>query len=110
MPVFTIRISPLAATSLALSIVPVGVSMSLAPQAVRTAAVLGAAVLTACGAKDIETPTGTIDKAKDVAAKGEILMVKTGIAAYVVTNAAAPPEATQGVLAGYVDPWPENPW
>ena len=51
-----------------------------------------------------------LDKAKDVAAKGEILMVKTGIAAYVVTNAAAPPEATQDVLAGFVDPWPTNPW
>jgi hypothetical protein len=78
--------------------------------AALAAAVLGAALLAACGAKDIETPTGTIDKAKDVAAKGEILMVKTGIAAYVLTNAAAPPEATQDVLAGFVDPWPTNPW
>ncbi|MCX6374052.1 MAG: hypothetical protein NTX16_13445 [Actinobacteria bacterium] len=78
--------------------------------AVLAAAVLGAALLTACGAKDIEGPTGNIDKAKDVAAKGEILMVKTGIAAYVVTNTAAPPAATQDVLAGFVDPWPTNPW
>ena len=69
-----------------------------------------ALALTACGANDIVTPTGNIDKAKDVAAKGEILMVKTGIAAYVVTNTAAPPEATQDVLAGFVDPWPMNPW
>jgi len=64
----------------------------------------------ACGATDIETPTGNIDIAKDVAAKGEIMMVKTGIAAYTATNGAAPPMATQDVLGSYVDPWPKNPW
>ena len=69
-----------------------------------------ALALTACGANDIVTPTGNIDKAKDVAAKGEILMVKTGVAAYVVTNGAAPPMATQDVLGDFVDPWPKNPW
>jgi hypothetical protein len=75
------------------------------------AVVLGVAfAVTACGAKDIQTPTATIDKAKDVAAKGEIMMVKTGIAAYVATNNAAPPMATQAVLGGFVDPWPQNPW
>ena len=72
---------------------------------------LGAALaLTACGTKDIETPTGTIDKAKDVAAKGEIMMVKTGVAAYTATNGAAPPAAGQDVLGSFVDPWPKNPW
>jgi len=75
------------------------------------AALLGTALLVAaCGAKDIETPTGTVDKAKDVAAKGEIMMVKTGIAAYAATNGVAPPMATQDVLGGFVDPWPANPW
>ena len=75
--------------------------------AALAAAVLGIVLaVTACGATDIQTPTGTIDKAKDVAAKGEILMVKTGVAAYVVTNGAAPPSATQDVLGGFVDPWP----
>jgi len=69
-----------------------------------------ALALTACGANDIVTPTGNIDKAKDVAAKGEILMVKTGVAAYVVTNSTAPPMATQDVLGDFVDPWPKNPW
>jgi len=69
-----------------------------------------ALALTACGANDIVTPTGNIDKAKDVAAKGEILMVKTGVAAYVVTNGAAPPMATQDGLGDFVDPWPKNPW
>jgi hypothetical protein len=79
--------------------------------AALAAVVLGVALLSAaCGAKDIQTPTGTIDKAKDVAAKGEILMVKTGVAAYTATSGAAPPMATQDVLGGFVDPWPMNPW
>jgi len=65
---------------------------------------------TACGTKDIQTPTGNIDKARDVAAKGEIMMLKTGVAAYAATNGAAPPTATQDVLGSFVDPWPKNPW
>jgi hypothetical protein len=73
-------------------------------------ALLVALAVNACGAKDIQTPTGTIDKAKDVAAKGEIMMVKTGISAFVVTSGAAPPMATQDLLGGFVDPWPKNPW
>jgi len=64
----------------------------------------------ACGAKDIQPPTGTIDKAKDIAAKSEIMMVKTGIAAYAATSGAAPPMATQDVLGSFVAPWPGNPW
>lgn len=74
------------------------------------AAVLGAALLAACGAQDIATPTSNIDIAKDVAAKGEIMMVKTGITVYAATNGAAPPMATQDVLGSLVDPWPKNPW
>jgi hypothetical protein len=66
--------------------------------------------MSACGAKDIATPTGNIDKAKDVAAKGEIMMVKTGVAAYTATNGAVPPTAGQDVLGSFVDPWPKNPW
>ena len=69
-----------------------------------------ALAVTACGTADIETPTGNIDIAKNVAAKGEIMMVKTGISAYAVTNGAAPPMATQDVLGSFVDPWPKNPW
>jgi hypothetical protein len=65
---------------------------------------------TACGSTDIQTPTGNIDKARDVAAKGEIMMLKTGIAAYAATNGAAPPTATPDVLGSYVNPWPRNPW
>jgi hypothetical protein len=75
------------------------------------AAALGFAVLAAaCGSKDVQTPTGDIDVARNVAAKGEIMIVKTGVAAYVATSDAAPPLATQDVLGGFVDPWPKNPW
>jgi len=73
-------------------------------------ALLVTLVVTACGTADIETPTGNIDIAKNVAAKGELMMVKTGIAAYTATSGAAPPMATQDVLGGFVDPWPKNPW
>jgi len=73
-------------------------------------ALLVALAVTACGTADIETPTGNIDIAKNVAAKGEIMMVKTGISAYAVTNGAAPPMATQDVLGSFVEPWPKNPW
>jgi hypothetical protein len=66
--------------------------------------------VTACGTKDIQTPTGSIDKAKDVAAKGEIMMVKTGVAAYTATSGAAPPMASQDILGSFVNPWPKNPW
>ena len=83
-----------------------GIALAALVAAVLSAALLGAA----CGATDVQPPTGTIDKAKDVAAKGEIMMVKTGIAAYAATNGAAPPMATQDVLGGFVDPWPKNPW
>jgi len=78
--------------------------------ATLAALVLGAALLAACGAQDIATPTSNINVAKDVAAKSELMMVKTGIAAYAATNGAAPPTATQDVLGGFVDPWPKNPW
>ena len=78
--------------------------------ALALCALLVAGVVSACGTADIETPTGNIDIAKNVAAKGELMMVKTGIAAYAATSGAAPPMATQDVLGGFVDPWPANPW
>ena len=66
--------------------------------------------LAACGAKDIANPTTNIDVARDQAAKSQIMLVKTGIAAYTATNGTAPPMATQEVLGTFVDPWPKNPW
>jgi len=73
-------------------------------------ALIVALAVTACGATDIQTPTGNIDKAKDVVAQGEIMMVKTGIVAYTATSGAPPPTATQDVLGDFVNPWPNNPW
>ena len=73
-------------------------------------ALIAALAVTACGATDIQTPTGNIDKAKDVVAQGEILMVKTGIAAYTATSGAPPATATQDLLGDFVNPWPNNPW
>jgi hypothetical protein len=69
-----------------------------------------AAALGACGSKDIQAPTGTIDIARDQAAKSEIMLVKIGIATYVATSGAAPPNASQEVLGAFVSPWPKNPW
>ena len=83
-----------------------GIALAALVAAVLSAALLGAA----CGGTDIQTPTSTIDKAKNVAAKSEIMMVKTGIAAYAATSGAVPPTATQDVLGSFVAPWPSNPW
>ena len=69
-----------------------------------------AAALSACGSTDIQTPTGAIDIARDQAAKSQIMLVKTGIAAYAATNGVAPPNASQEVLGSFVNPWPDNPW
>ncbi len=78
--------------------------------AAALAALALAAALAACGSKDIQTPTGTIDIARDQAAKAEIMMVKTGVTAYVQLNGLAPAAADQATLGSFVQPWPENPW
>jgi hypothetical protein len=69
-----------------------------------------AAALGACGSKDIQTPTGAIDIARDQAAKSQIILVKTGVAAYAAMNGVAPPNPSQEVLGSFVNPWPKNPW
>ena len=66
--------------------------------------------LVACGVKTTELPTQNIDVAKDVAAKANILVVKTGIQAYIATNETLPPSAAQSVVGGVVNPWPTNPF
>jgi hypothetical protein len=73
-------------------------------------AVVVAFALAGCGAKDVQTPTGTIDIAKDQAAKSEIMLVKTGVAAYIQLNGTAPPNASAESLGSFVQPWPKNPW
>lgn len=76
------------------------------------AAVAGAALLGGCGLQDeaTESTSGTIHVAKDATAKAEIMMIKTGIQAYITANAALPPDATQATLGGLVSPWPTNPF
>lgn len=78
--------------------------------AVLAAAVLTAAALGACGAAGIEDPTTNIDVAKDEAAKSQILIMRTAVAAYSAVNGVAPPMATREILGDFVDPWPKNPW
>lgn len=78
--------------------------------AAALAALVLAAALGACGSEDIQTPTGTIDIAKDQAAKAELMMIKTGVTAYVQMNGVAPPAADAATLGNFVQPWPKNPW
>ena len=68
--------------------------------------------LAGCGLQDkaVENTTGQIDVAKDATVKAQLMMIKTGIQAYVVTNSAAPPDASQATLGGMVSPWPTNPF
>ena len=58
----------------------------------------------------MENTTGKIDVAKDAAVKAQLMMIKTGIQAYIATNGAAPPDASQATLGGFVNPWPTNPF
>jgi len=74
------------------------------------AALVLATVFSACGAEDIQTPTGTIDIAKDQAVKAQLMMIKTGVTAYVQMNGIAPPNADAATLGSFVQPWPKNPW
>ncbi len=40
----------------------------------------------------------------------EIMMIKTGVTAYVQMNGVAPPAADAATLGNFVQPWPKNPW
>jgi hypothetical protein len=75
--------------------------------------VLGlAAVAAGCGLQDqaVENTTGKIDVAKDAAVKAQLMMIQTGVQAYIATSAAAPVDASQATLGGFVSPWPTNPF
>lgn len=63
-----------------------------------------------CGEADIESPTTTIDLAKDTSAKAGILAIQTGIQAYIAMNGSVPPQVNEGTLGSLVQPWPANPW
>jgi hypothetical protein len=73
------------------------------------AIVAAAATPAACGGH-VESPNDTIDLARDQAARSQIMLVKTGIAAYETMNGAAPPVADKATLGAFVQPWPANPW
>jgi hypothetical protein len=70
------------------------------------------AVVAGCGLQDqaVEQTTGQIDVAKDAAVKAQLMMIKTGVQAYVATNGAPPPDASQATLGSFVQPWPVNPF
>jgi hypothetical protein len=66
--------------------------------------------LAGCGPNVNNVPTKNIDVAKDVAAKANLLPVKTAIQTYIATNGALPSSAAQSVIGGVVNPWPTNPF
>ena len=75
--------------------------------------VLGlAAVAAGCGLQDkaVENTTGKIDVAKDAAVKAQLMMIQTGVQAYIATSGAAPLDASQATLGSFVSPWPTNPF
>ena len=75
--------------------------------------VLGlAAAAAGCGLQDkaVENTTGKIDVAKDAAVKAQLMMIQTGVQAYIATSGAAPADASQATLGGFVSPWPTNPF
>ena len=71
-----------------------------------------AAVIAGCGLQDqaVENTSGKIDVAKDAAVKAQLMMIKTGLQAYIATSSIAPAEASQAMLGGFVSPWPTNPF
>jgi hypothetical protein len=84
----------------------------LAPSLVALAVLAAAAALAGCGLQDqaVENTSGKIDVAKDAAAKAQLMMVKTGIQAYIATNGSVPVDASQATLGSLVKPWPVNPF
>ena len=71
-----------------------------------------AAVSAGCGLQDqaVENTTGKIDVAKDAAVKAQLMMIQTGVQAYIATSGAPPADASQATLGGFVSPWPTNPF
>ena len=84
----------------------------LAPALVALSVLAAVAALPGCGLQDqaIENTSGKIDQAKDAAAKAELMMIKTGIAAHIAMSGSVPADASQATLGGFVAPWPTNPF
>jgi hypothetical protein len=85
---------------------------TLALALLALAVLAAAALLPGCGCQDkaVENTTGTIDVAKDAAVKAQLLMIKTGVQAYVASNGSLPADASEGTLGSFVAPWPVNPF
>jgi hypothetical protein len=79
---------------------------------VAAVALLAAAALPGCGCQDqaVENTTGKIDVAKDAAVKTQLMMIKTGVQAYIASSGSLPPDASQATLGSFVAPWPTNPF
>lgn len=75
-------------------------------------AILAVTALAGCGLQEkaVETTTGKIDVAKDAAVKAELMLIKTGVQAYVASNGSLPPDASEATLGSFVAPWPVNPF
>jgi hypothetical protein len=83
-----------------------GIAMIIA---VALALIIAAA---GCGFQEqaAEKTTGQIDVAKDAAVKAQLMMIKTGVQAYIASNGALPPDASEATLGSVVQPWPVNPF
>jgi hypothetical protein len=79
---------------------------------VAAVVLLAAAALPGCGCQDqaVENTTGKIDVAKDAAVKTQLMMIKTGVQAYVASSGSLPTDASEATLGGFVAPWPVNPF
>jgi hypothetical protein len=75
-------------------------------------ALLATAALPGCGCQDqaVENTTGKIDVAKDAAAKAQLMMIQTGVQAYIASTGSVPQDASQATLGSFVSPWPTNPF
>jgi hypothetical protein len=79
---------------------------------VAAVALLAAAALPGCGCQKqaVEATSGNIDTAKDAAVKAQLMMIQTGIQAYIAANGSVPADASQATLGSFVSPWPPNPF
>jgi hypothetical protein len=79
---------------------------------VAAVALLAAAALPGCGCQKqaVEATSGNIDTAKDAAVKTQLMMIQTGVQAYIASSSSLPPDASQATLGSFVAPWPTNPF
>lgn len=75
---------------------------------VAVAAVL--ALAGACGGSKESMPAHAMQSAKDVAADAGFRAIEMGMVAYMADHGAFPRSVSEVAAAGYVSPWPANPW